>query len=68
VANYDLDALRIELEEIRADVPTMDLTLTGFTIGEMDRLDGRYLAGRYDDLDGDVPENDEEPVTRPGDL
>jgi ParB-like chromosome segregation protein Spo0J len=29
VANYDLDALRIELEEIRADVPTMDLTLTG---------------------------------------
>jgi DNA modification methylase len=68
VANYDPDALRIELEEIRADVPTMDLTLTGFTIGEMDRLDGRYLAGRYDDLDGDMPEDDVEPVTRPGDL
>jgi hypothetical protein len=68
VASYDLNALRIELEEIRADVPTMDLTLTGFTIGEMDRLDGRYLAGRYDDLDGDMTETDEEPVTCPGDL
>lgn len=68
VANYDLDALRIELEEIRADVPTMDLTLTGLTIAEMDRLDGRYLAGRYDDLDEDIPKTDEKPNARSGDL
>jgi DNA modification methylase len=54
VANYDLDALRIELEEIRAEAPRIDLSLTGFTIGEMDRLDGRYLAGQYDDLDDDI--------------
>ena len=68
VSNYDLDALRIELEEIRADVPTMDLTLTGFTIGELDRLDGRYRAGLYDDLDEEVPESADEPEARPGDL
>ncbi|WP_082463757.1 site-specific DNA-methyltransferase [Sphingomonas sp. Leaf17] len=68
VANYDVDALRIELEEIRTEVPTLDLTLTGFTVGEMDRLDGRYRAGLYDDLDEDTPDSEDGPEARLGDL
>ncbi len=51
VANYDLGALRIELEEIKAELPRLDLTQTGFTIGEIDRISGHHLAGLYDDLD-----------------
>jgi DNA modification methylase len=51
VANYDMDALRLELEEIKADVPEYDLSLTGFTLGEIDRIAGRHAATLYDDLD-----------------
>jgi DNA modification methylase len=56
VASYDLDALRLELEEIKAEVPEYDLSLTGFTLGEIDRIAGRHAATLYDDL------NDEEEV------
>lgn len=51
VANYDMEALRLEFEEIKADAPHVDLTLTSFTVGEIDRINGNYLAGHYDDLD-----------------
>lgn len=51
VANYDIEALRLEFEEIKADAPHLDLTLTSFTVGEIDRINGNYLAGHYDDLD-----------------
>jgi ParB-like chromosome segregation protein Spo0J len=68
VANYDLDALRLEFEEIRAEIPKLDLTITGFSIGELDRLDGNYRAGLYDDLDEDVPESRGESLAKPGDL
>jgi DNA modification methylase len=51
VANYDMDALRLELEEIKADVPEYDLSLTGFSLGEIDRIAGRHAATLYDDLD-----------------
>ncbi len=68
VANYYLDALRLELEEIRAEIPRIDLTLTGFTIGELDRLDGRYRAGLYDDLDEDIVPVSDAAVSRIGDL
>lgn len=54
VSNWDDNALRLELEAIVADAPTLDLTLTGFTIGEVDRLQGLHLAGLYDDLDDDA--------------
>lgn len=68
-ANYDLDALRIELEEIRADLPAMDLTLTGFTIGEIDRIAGNHAAALYDDLDEpDPPRPREAPVAQHGDV
>lgn len=56
VANYDIEALRLEFEEIKADAPHLDLTLTSFTIGEIDRINGNYLAGHYDDLDENAAE------------
>jgi DNA modification methylase len=68
VANYDLNALRLEFEEIRAEVPKIDLTLTGFTIGELDRLDGNYRAGLYDDLEEDVEITTVSPLCEAGDL
>lgn len=69
VANYDMDALRLEFEEITADAPHLDLTLTCFTIGEVDRIQGNHKAGLYDDLDEDeVPAANVHPITRPGQL
>ena len=69
VANYDMDALRLEFEEITADAPHLDLTLTGFTIGEIDRIEGNHKAGLYDDLDeDDVPTANVYPITKPGQL
>ena len=69
VANYDVDALRLELEEIRADLPELDLTMTGFSIGEMDRVFGNHVASRYDDLDDTaLPEASAPPVSRRGEL
>lgn len=68
VATYDLDLLRLEFEEIRAETPKIDFTLIGFTISEMDRLDGRYLAGIYDDLDEDPPADPADAVAKFGDL
>ena len=67
-ANYDLNELRIELEEIRADGPALDLTLTGFSIGEIDRIEGRYLAGLYDDLDEDEVQFEGSPIAQLGDV
>jgi DNA modification methylase len=51
VISYDEETLRLELEEIRAEAPTLDLTATGFTIGELDRISGNHAANLYDDLD-----------------
>jgi DNA methylase/ParB-like nuclease domain len=70
VANYDVDALRLEFEEIRAEVPGLDLTITGFTIGEIDRIEGNHKAGLYDDLDDDGSDNDvaAPPTARRGQL
>ncbi len=69
VANYDSDALRLELEEIRAEAPELDLTLTGFSIGEIDRIDGNYKAGIYDDLEDDqVIDSSVAPIAKVGQL
>lgn len=50
-ADWDMEELRLELEEIRADDVSLDLSLTGFSIGEIDRINGNHLAAKYDDLD-----------------
>lgn len=69
VANYDLGALRLELEDIRAELPKLNVRLTGFTLAEVDRLNGAYLAGKYDDLDGvESEDSSSRPVARRGDL
>lgn len=70
VANLDLEELRAELEEIEVSVPTLDLSLSGLTFGEIDKLRGRYAADQYDDLhDEDKPEGEPAAmVSKPGDL
>lgn len=70
VANYDLGALRLELEEIRAELPKLDARLIGLTAAEVDRLNGVYLTGLYDDLDddGEAGPSSPPPVSRPGEL
>lgn len=57
---WDLDNLRLELEEIRGADFNLDLSLTGFSIGEIDRMFGNHEAGVYDDLD-----EAEDPATEP---
>lgn len=69
VANFDLDALRIEFEEIRAELPKFEIVRTGFSIGEVDRITGHHLAGLYDDLDGpDEPVPEGPSIAQRGDL
>lgn len=71
-AGWDRDLLAIELGELRAD--GFDLALTGFELGEIDKL-----IGAEDAQDGEAGEPGEaaipepeappaEPVTRPGDV
>lgn len=68
VAHVDVDALRIEIEEIRAEVQTLDLSMTGFSIGEIDKIIGHHKAGLYDDLDDELAEDAVPPVAKRGGL
>lgn len=68
VANFDLDALRLEIEEIQADVPTLDFSMTGFSIGEIDKIVGHHKAGIYDDLDDAPSDEAAPPIAQRGDL
>jgi hypothetical protein len=61
-AGWDVDLLRVELEEIQAE--GLNLELTGFAIGEIDTI----LAERPDPDDEIVPAVPVQPVTRPGDI
>lgn len=64
-AKWDLDLLRIELGELMVDVTEVDVTLSGFEIGEIDHL----MIEPSDDsgLDEPVPVG-ETAITQPGDL
>lgn len=66
---WDADALRLELEEIEASLPQIDLTLSGYSVPQIDSMRGAYRASEYNDLD-DVPQPTakEEAVTEPGDI
>jgi DNA modification methylase len=63
-AGWDLDLLKVELAELSALDVDMDLTVTGFSTGELD-----VLLGSTDDPDDNViPPLPTEPRTRPGDI
>ncbi len=61
-AGWDVDLLRVELEEIQ--VEGLDLELTGFAVGEIDTL----LTPAADPDDEIIPAVPERSVTRPGDI
>jgi DNA modification methylase len=63
-AGWDLDLLKMELTELAALEVDLDLTLTGFSTGEIDVL----LHGGGDPDDDVVPAFPANPRTRPGDI
>ena len=63
-AGWDLDILKVELAEMASLDLDMDLTVTGFSTGELD-----VLLNRNEDSGDDViPPLPDEPRTRPGDI
>ena len=60
-AGWDLDLLKIELSELNLNI---DLSLTGFSTGELDVI----LEGEPDPDDEVIPAAPAEPRTRPGDI
>ncbi len=54
-ATLDLDALRRELEELELAIPNIDLTLTGYSVPEIDAMRGAFTASQLNDLVDDVP-------------
>lgn len=62
-AGWDVEMLRVELADLRAD--GFDLSLTGFSLEELDNL----LAPAEDERDPDeAPALPAEPVSKPGDV
>jgi DNA modification methylase len=61
-AGWDLDLLKLELAELA--VLDVDLTVTGFSTGEIDVV----LKGAPDPDDETIPEVPEAPRTQPGDI
>ncbi|WLA79954.1 site-specific DNA-methyltransferase [Bradyrhizobium elkanii] len=63
-ASWDEQVLRLELNEILALDPQVDLQLTGFSTGELD-----VVISGSEDLEDDLPPPEGgAPLTRPGDL
>jgi DNA modification methylase len=63
-AGWDMELLKAELGEIAAIDVDLDLSLTGFSAGEIDVV----LAGQSDPDDEVVPAVPKVPRTRPGDI
>jgi DNA modification methylase len=63
-AGWDLDLLKFELGELSALEVKMDLTVTGFSSGELDIL----LSSKADPDDDSIPPIPAEPRSRPGDI
>ena len=63
-AGWDLDILKVELAELFSLDLDMDLTVTGFSTGELDVL----LSRNEDPEDDVIPPVPDEPRTRPGDI
>jgi len=63
-AGWDLDLLKVELGELAALDLELDLTVTGFSTGELD-----VLLSSHDDPDDDlIPPLPATPRTQPGDI
>lgn len=67
-ARWDRELLHIELKQLEIELPkeNLDLTITGFEIGEVDQLE-TDLADKHDPLD-DVPPVSRQAISRRGDL
>ena len=63
-AGWDLDLLKLELGELSVLEFGMDLTVTGFSSGELDIL----LSSKEDPDDDAIPPIPAEPRSRPGDI
>lgn len=64
---FDLDAVRLEFEELTFEMPDLSMSDSGFEIGEIDAMYGLHRTHELDDLD-EVPEPATNPVTRLGDV
>jgi DNA modification methylase len=66
---WDDEALALTFTELRLSEPEMVLTDSGFSIGEIDALEGRTRTKELNDLD-DVcePHEQREPISRRGEL
>ena len=63
-AGWDLDVLKVELAELSVLDVDLDLTVTGFSTGEIDVM----MTGAADPDDDGVPPLPSEPRTKPGDI
>src|SRR5215216_3927887 len=63
-AGWDLDLLKVELAELSTLDVDMDLTVTGFSTGELDLL----LGGNEDPEDDVIPPVPAKPRTKAGDI
>ena len=63
-AGWDLDILRVELAELSSMEVDIDLTITGFSMGELDLL----INGSSEPYEDAAPPLPDGPRTRPGDI
>jgi DNA modification methylase len=68
-AGWDREMLAIELGALAASDLDFDIDVIGFDAGEIDLIiEDAQPSGAGDPADDRLPETDERPVTRPGDL
>jgi hypothetical protein len=68
-SSWDMDALRVEFQEIAIAEPTIDLGRSAFVIAERDIIIGRHRVDELTDLNDDQPPEPEATVvSRMGDL
>jgi DNA modification methylase len=67
-AEWDEAELNLEFEELRFDNPTLELSDSGFAIGEIDMMQGRARTASLDDLNDVREPGQDPPVTKLGDV
>lgn len=67
--DWDDEALALTFAELRLAEPELNLTDSGFSIGEIDALEGRISTEALNDLDDVLePDSKQEPISRVGEL